>query len=166
MSTCGGATIDGPSVFPNGTAEGLIGVECDWCHESPKYRWTRTIALPELERRLGLQAGSIERIAARRDRFGHSLVFDVIGNRGTRSFAAQEFRRLWNARATADADRLPSFWLLNLELSRQTFTVQGAGFGHGVGMCQWGAAGLATAGRDWRAILHHYYRGAEPVRRW
>jgi stage II sporulation protein D len=166
MSTCGGATADGLSVFPPPNGEGLIGVECQWCRESPKYRWSRALPLAELERRLALPAGSIDRISARRDRFGHSLAFDVIGNRGTRTFNGQELRRLWNSKANGDAEKLPSSWLLSLEIARGSLNVEGAGFGHGVGMCQWGAAGLAAAGRDWRAILHHYYRAAEPVRRW
>ena len=37
--------------------------------------------------------------------------------------------------------------------------VQGQGFGHGVGMSQWGARGLAEQGADFRQILQHYYRG-------
>ena len=37
----------------------------------------------------------------------------------------------------------------------------GAGFGHGVGMSQYGAYGYAKHGRDYREILAHYYRGTE-----
>lgn len=37
--------------------------------------------------------------------------------------------------------------------------VRGQGFGHGVGMSQWGARGLAEQGADFRQILEHYYRG-------
>ncbi len=37
----------------------------------------------------------------------------------------------------------------------------GRGFGHGVGMSQWGAHGLANRGQSYEQILHHYYRGAE-----
>jgi len=37
--------------------------------------------------------------------------------------------------------------------------VRGQGYGHGVGMSQWGAHGLAQRGADFRAILRHYYRG-------
>ena len=39
--------------------------------------------------------------------------------------------------------------------------VKGQGYGHGVGMSQWGAHGLAEQGADFRTILRHYYRGAE-----
>jgi stage II sporulation protein D len=36
---------------------------------------------------------------------------------------------------------------------------RGAGFGHGVGMCQHGAMGMAGAGKTHAQILAHYYRG-------
>ena len=39
--------------------------------------------------------------------------------------------------------------------------VRGQGYGHGVGMSQWGAHGLAQRGADFRSILRHYYRGAD-----
>ncbi|MEB3254864.1 MAG: SpoIID/LytB domain-containing protein [Synechococcaceae cyanobacterium] len=42
-----------------------------------------------------------------------------------------------------------------------TLLVSGRGFGHGVGMSQWGAHALALRGDDYRRILSHYYRGAE-----
>jgi SpoIID/LytB domain protein len=41
------------------------------------------------------------------------------------------------------------------------FVFSGAGRGHGVGLCQYGARGMALAGYDHTAILHHYYPGAE-----
>ena len=37
----------------------------------------------------------------------------------------------------------------------------GSGYGHGVGMCQWGARGMALDGTSYRDILAHYYPGAE-----
>jgi stage II sporulation protein D len=42
-----------------------------------------------------------------------------------------------------------------------TFVLAGGGWGHGVGMSQWGALGQANAGRDYRQILSTYYRGTE-----
>jgi len=35
----------------------------------------------------------------------------------------------------------------------------GGGWGHGIGMCQWGAMGRARAGQDYRTILGAYYPG-------
>src|SRR5215213_2481202 len=43
------------------------------------------------------------------------------------------------------------------DAAKTRFTVRGAGFGHGVGMSQWGAYGYATHGWAYRDILGHYY---------
>ena len=62
--------------------------------------------------------------------------------------------------ASAQADREPM---------ATVFTFQGRGWGHGVGMSQYGARGQARAGRGAAAILRHYYRGTRlttaPTRR-
>lgn len=42
-----------------------------------------------------------------------------------------------------------------------TFTLRGAGWGHGVGLCQIGAAAMSAEGYDYKAILNHYYPGAD-----
>jgi stage II sporulation protein D len=43
----------------------------------------------------------------------------------------------------------------------QSFTLKGAGWGHGVGLCQIGAAVMGAQGYDYKAILDHYFKGAE-----
>jgi SpoIID/LytB domain protein len=43
----------------------------------------------------------------------------------------------------------------------QSFTLKGAGWGHGVGLCQIGAAVMGAKGYDYQAILAHYFKGAE-----
>jgi stage II sporulation protein D len=47
------------------------------------------------------------------------------------------------------------------KVPQPTFVLAGGGWGHGVGMSQWGALGQAKAGRDYRTILGYYYRGTE-----
>jgi SpoIID/LytB domain protein len=49
------------------------------------------------------------------------------------------------------------------EVHRQNgrFILQGSGWGHGVGLCQIGAAVMANEGRGYREILGHYYPGTE-----
>jgi SpoIID/LytB domain protein len=42
--------------------------------------------------------------------------------------------------------------------------LRGGGWGHGVGMCQWGAVGRARAGQGYREILRAYFAGAEVAR--
>jgi stage II sporulation protein D len=59
--------------------------------------------------------------------------------------------------------RLPS---LAFEVKEKggTFTFTGRGQGHGAGLCQWGAAGMAREGKGYRDILRHYYPGTELVK--
>src|SRR3954467_1715806 len=45
------------------------------------------------------------------------------------------------------------------EAAKTTFTIRGAGFGHGVGMSQYGAMGYAQHGWTAASILAHYYSG-------
>ena len=49
--------------------------------------------------------------------------------------------------------------LFEVKRDGDAFVFKGAGFGHGVGMCQLGAIGMAEAGRSHDKILAHYYRG-------
>lgn len=48
-----------------------------------------------------------------------------------------------------------------IEKTPDGFTFKGRGWGHGVGLCQIGAAAMAAQGYDYRQILSHYYVGAE-----
>lgn len=43
------------------------------------------------------------------------------------------------------------------------FILRGAGWGHGVGMCQIGAAAMAAQGQGCHDILHHYFKGAQVI---
>jgi stage II sporulation protein D len=50
---------------------------------------------------------------------------------------------------------------LNPDGTIASFTFHGRGYGHGVGLCQVGAFGMARAGRSYEEILKHYYQGVE-----
>ena len=65
-----------------------------------------------------------------------------------------------------DADRMLSSAAFQLTVTKTNGEVTrlvaaGAGAGHGVGMCQWGAIGRARAGQDYRAILTTYFPGTK-----
>jgi stage II sporulation protein D len=56
--------------------------------------------------------------------------------------------------------------LFVVEVREGAATFRGAGFGHGVGLCQTGAIGMAEAGRSYRQILGHYYQGGIVRKLW
>ena len=49
----------------------------------------------------------------------------------------------------------------SMESKGEQYVFRGRGLGHGVGMCQHGAMGMARTGKDYKAILRHYYPGTE-----
>lgn len=51
--------------------------------------------------------------------------------------------------------------LFKLHPGKDHVVLEGAGSGHGVGLCQWGAEGMGRKGYNYRQILRHYYHGTE-----
>ncbi|HEY6002926.1 MAG TPA: stage II sporulation protein SpoIID, partial [Anaeromyxobacter sp.] len=75
----------------------------------------------------------------------------------TASLAAAELRQ------RLGFSRLPSL-AFDVRAAKGAFAFAGSGQGHGTGLCQWGAAGLAREGKSYREILAHYYPGTDVVR--
>jgi stage II sporulation protein D len=73
------------------------------------------------------------------------------------AMAASEFRLI------VGPAKLPSAFFEVREVAGG-YEFQGRGFGHGVGMCQWGARGMAEANFSAPEILRHYYTGAQLTR--
>ncbi|MBO5289442.1 MAG: stage II sporulation protein D [Spirochaetales bacterium] len=63
------------------------------------------------------------------------------------TFSGTEFRNIFDLRSTN----------FTITLKDKTILIQVKGYGHGVGMSQWGAQVMAKAGKDYREILYHYY---------
>jgi stage II sporulation protein D len=74
----------------------------------------------------------------------------IIGDRGTKVLAREQVRtalKIKSTRFTVGKD------------ANGSFVLQGLGFGHGVGMSQWGAYELAKRGANHLQILGYYYQG-------
>lgn len=151
-STCGGHTEDAARVFRSHDRPPLRGVPCDTCLESPLHRWEVKIPVGDLESRLGVKG--VKTILPRdRGPSGRCGAVRVEGEAGEAILSGKDFR--WKL----GVNRLRS---TAFEATREgdAFLFRGRGFGHGVGLCQWGARGLARKGKDYLQILEHYYPGA------
>jgi stage II sporulation protein D len=155
---CGGRTFHGRDLFDD--ADALHAVTCGGCEDAPLYRWQRQIGSDATLRRLAQVARS--RSPAFRSIASAKTVGDVASpavvvlSDGVRSvrLPAVEVRK---------ACDVPSL-CFELTADRQQITVKGRGHGHGVGLCQWGAKGLAERGLSSAEILQHYYPGCELTR--
>jgi stage II sporulation protein D len=62
---------------------------------------------------------------------------------------------------TADSKNILWSTLFDLSFKSNSVVIRGKGFGHGVGLCQWGAIALSRKGWNYEDILNHYYPGTE-----
>jgi stage II sporulation protein D len=163
-AVCGGRTVGGASVFDDQSPT-LAPVDCPWCHEADLYRWTREVPLGEAAGRLqkflvsqGKPFGSLVSIrrTGRSDSIREST-FEVSDGGRRYQVCAMDLRRYLNPAI------VPSYQF-EAKVSDGLLILEGRGHGHGVGLCQWGARGLAEAGSGPLAILRHYYPGVEVVR--
>jgi stage II sporulation protein D len=82
---------------------------------------------------------------------GRAQFVTVTTDAGTFQLSGNEFR------IAMDPEKIRSTLWLEVRRSGKSYIFTGRGWGHGVGMCQWGAKGQAEQGRDYREILGFYY---------
>jgi stage II sporulation protein D len=160
-STAGGHTEASENVW-GAPRPYLVAMRCPYDRESPVYEWRAAVPIAEAERRLvaaGYPAAGLERLDVR-DRTGSGRARTVVATARAGSVAvpATEVRRLLGfSRVKSTA--------FEVVRDGDEFRFEGRGSGHGVGMCQWGARGMALAGHDYERILDYYYPGTELVTR-
>jgi stage II sporulation protein D len=151
-STCGGATAASRDKFSDVPAAVFPCQPCEDCRLSPVWRWQEDATPDELLAALPAVEPPITAIAPETvDAAGRWLTARVQGRKGSATLPGWELRRLL---------RLRSDFLDSVQVEGGRLRVLGRGFGHGVGLCQWGAEGMARRGADWRAILQRYFPGA------
>ncbi|MBV8067895.1 MAG: SpoIID/LytB domain-containing protein [Candidatus Eremiobacteraeota bacterium] len=155
-SCCGGHTESSADLWGNAALPYLSGVTCGWCTESPSYRWQRSLSFETLAQRLASgqpELGTVLdlRIDAR-DSSGRARTLELVTGGGSLSVAGSAFRRAVGSRV------LPSLLLTGITRlpDGSGVLIEGGGLGHGVGLCQWGARGMARAGRLASQILAFY----------
>jgi SpoIID/LytB domain protein len=123
------------------------------------YRW-RVEYSPEevtdlVKARLGVDVGTIRNLEPLdRGPSGRIYRLKITGDRDYIVIGKElEIRR-----ALSRSHLYSSAFVVDVEKGR--FVLRGAGWGHGVGLCQIGAAMMASEGKGYQEILTHYYRGA------
>jgi stage II sporulation protein D len=176
-STCGGLTDDISSVWDRKEIAYLKAVgdsgACSW---SKYYEWREVFTEDQLrgriEQYLSSDRGRDLRIGKIRD---IKILEYTPGGRVARLAVHTEYdvfrftkdRIRWVVGRTSNPDLILPSGRFDVDISRDgagdilSITFRGSGYGHGVGMCQCGAIGLARDGWSCGSILSQYYSGAE-----
>jgi len=153
----GGYTEDPRTVFAARNMPALRAVVCPLAVGSPHYQWTLDLRLTDLGdalRRSGVDVGTLRGVeVTERTASLRATMVAVRGTAGTQRLRGNDFRRM------VGYDTLKST-LFAVAVDGDVARFSGRGYGHGVGMCQWGAKGMAEQGSTARDILAFYYPGA------
>ena len=147
--------------FCNTSDPGILGQVLNGydCETSDFYRWRVDYTPWKLSdlvrRRLGIDLGAIrELIPVQRGASGRLVKLRIVGTQGAVTIGKElEIRRV-----LSESHLYSSAFVV--EKTAEGFILRGAGWGHGVGLCQIGAAVMGHRGFAYDRILLHYYRGA------
>lgn len=163
-SDCGGRTDEPTVVWGGGVkTEGVkTGTAVDaGCAVSPRNSWTYTVSRDLLGKKLAgkglvpLNFALAEVSVTRRSEGGRAMTVGVRSLDGRRiEFSGQ---RLREALGYNDFKSTLFEIISKSALNGDELEFKGRGFGHGAGLCQWGARTLALSGRSYTEILKHYY---------
>lgn len=152
-STCGGRTESAKDAWGTDFPYLRSVVDGD-CRESPAWRWEYRMSLAEgkrIARALGISTGYDLRVeVAGRTPTGRARRVRISSGGATRTIKASRFRQ------AAGYARVKSLWM-EIDPVGDGWRFTGNGYGHGVGLCQWGANGKARTGMGYREILARYY---------
>ncbi|WP_160724141.1 stage II sporulation protein D [Bacillus sp. USDA818B3_A] len=127
----------------------LRSVASPWDKESPKYSNQKVLTVKQFEAKLGVKIGSSSTIGKITERTAGKRVGKVN----------------FNGKVLTGRDIRDKLELKSSDFSWQrkgnNIVITTKGFGHGVGMSQYGANGMAEDGADYKEIVKHYYQGIE-----
>ena len=160
-STCGGMTEHARVMGPFDLEPLRGGVRCMFCSASPFFQWQRRLTRADVAWALRKSPygpiGAIRDVqVASRTATGRAQEVRFVGSARTVTLTGYDVRALFGF----ERIRSPLFSIVPVG---DDFILEGRGWGHGAGLCQWGAAELARRGFSAAEILAYYYRGVEVV---
>jgi stage II sporulation protein D len=171
-SICGGHTENSRNVFGGETFAPLLGVSCPYCKHSARrtrFFWPevefdkRYVTRKLLNKYPTLKAlGDIENITpARQSNYGQFIRLTYISLIGSTKKKDSLFAE--DLRLTIDptGNRIRSTICRITDRNDKWVFSSGRGYGHGVGMCQYGAEAMAREGKNAKEILSYYYPGSK-----
>jgi len=155
-ATCGGHTDDA-ALFWNIDMSPLKGVACNFCQDSPHFKWHNVLTQEEVKDALVKGGYNIEDIKdiiiLGRDKSGRITDLKIVTGKKDFKISSKDFRN------TLGPNEIKSTNFQVKAIDRD-IVFEGFGWGHGVGLCQWGAYFMAKEGYDYKQILEYYYPGA------
>jgi stage II sporulation protein D len=134
-------------------------VPCPYCRNSKEYNWSKKLSRNFIQQKLkkyGIEVKEIKAILPyRKSTFGGRLTHLSLKTGGKTVIV-----RINDFRLALGPDTIKS-GLMNIDNEKEEISFTGKGWGHGIGLCQFGAKSMADLGYSYEAILSYYYPGTK-----
>ncbi|MDR0915159.1 MAG: SpoIID/LytB domain-containing protein [Endomicrobium sp.] len=156
-ASCGGHTENPKYIWDStNVPRYLKGVKCHYCSKSPYFSWTGKLEEKFIRNQLinnnFCNIGKIRQINIKgKTRHGTVKQLEIIHSQGKLNIHAYKFRlaiSTWN---------IKSNMFKSIKKCRGKFCFNGKGWGHRVGLCQWGTKVMAEKGKTYKQILSYFY---------
>lgn len=165
-SKCGGRTMRPDQVW-SGSVDGYQGVDCPFCHKHGRKLWGQRVSKSTFSGMLAQALTKHKEVAPSFRPEALTFVHDTASNSDLRVYSGNQqhvVRKAW-LRNLLGREQLPSNHFRILDQGTHV-SIEGTGYGHGVGLCQMGAFELAKRGYGYREILQHYFPGLQVKKGW
>jgi len=156
-ATCGGHTEEARLLW-NIDMPPLRGVTCGFCRASPHFRWHCVLDLKEIADKLTQSGYKIDNIqdidTLDIDKSGRAINLKFVSDNGELKISTKDFRHIFGPSIIRSTN-------FKVKVIDHDAVFEGFGWGHGVGLCQWGAYFMAKTGSNAEEIIQYYYPGSQ-----
>jgi len=153
---CGGYTEDSSNIWKMDLTV-LEGRKDNFCKSSPYSNWKVNLSYLDIIQKFKNSKYNLNKILdiiiLDRNRSERVSNLFILSNKGNFLISGHEFRKILGSNVIKSTN-------FQIKKVKDFYEFKGHGWGHGVGMCQWGAYHMARAGFNYRQILDYYYVGA------
>ncbi|BBA79081.1 sporulation protein [cyanobacterium endosymbiont of Rhopalodia gibberula] len=123
----------------------------DYDQLAPVFQWRKSFNAGQMGQLIGGIGAVRSLIPQRTTPHGRIITLKVVGTRGSKNITDDNLRKALDLKST----------LFTVSANNETFQIDGRGYGHGIGLSQWGSHYLAEQGIPYDQIVSHYYQNAQ-----
>ncbi|MDR0956467.1 MAG: SpoIID/LytB domain-containing protein [Endomicrobium sp.] len=159
-ANCGGNTEDPKHVWNLENAQPYLkSIKCGYCYNAPYSKWEQELDIDFINKKLtnnNINIGKIKNIKIKKETSSSTVKeVEISHSKGKLILNAYKFR------LNVDPWKIKSHTFSSIKKYKDKICFKGSGWGHKVGLCQWGAKGMSENGKTYKEILEYFYPGTK-----
>jgi len=164
-AACGGCTENVSEIWPQVQfVKTLSSVKCNFCKNSPYYSWEATFSQDIFVKKLKMNDYNVgnkikDIIILTKTQHNRVKNLQIIGDKDKFEITGEILRKIFGY------NKIKSTKIYKIEFKNNKIIFYGNGWGHGVGLCQWGANELTKQKRSFKEVIKYYYPNTT-IKKW